>query len=243
MEKKIIILSAIFFVLAFYLHQNYARIYNRNELLLPQITWSGPVFFKNSNFQNTVEYIALGDSLTVGFGSNAISQTYPFIFAQNLSKHMSVSLVNLAVRGATSSDLINNQLREVVREKPNYITLLIGINDIHNFTSPEKFQEEINYITSVLAEQTDAKIIILNIPYLGSKNLILFPYDLYFDYRTIQFNKILSKIAADKKFTLVDLYTPTKTLFSNQPDFYSSDNFHPSGNGYILWGNLLSGIK
>lgn len=243
MKVKIFFLTVISFFLALYLHQNYARIYNRSESILPSIAWNQPVLFKNSNFQNTAKYVALGDSLTVGFGSNDIAMTYPYFYAQNLSKQMSVLLTNFGVRGATSSDLINTQLGEAVREKPNYISLLIGINDVHNFTSEKKFKEDFDHITSVLIAQTDAKIILLNIPYLGSKNLILFPFNIYFDYKTRQFNGIISKIAKAKNLTLIDIYTPTKKIFSDEPDFYSSDGFHPSGEGYILWGNLLSGIK
>lgn len=240
---RIFVILILFLVLAIYLNRSYARIYDRNEAILPSISWNNPILFKNPNFQNTVKYISLGDSLTIGFGSNDIQQTYPYILARNLSKNMSVSLFNFAERGATSSDLINSQLEKAVLEQPNYISIFIGINDVHNLTAINKFEEDLSYIIAILTEKTPAKILILNIPYLGSKRLILFPYNIYFDYRTVQFNKIILKIASEKNLTLVDLYTPTKQVFSNEPNFYSYDNFHPSGNGYILWGQLLSDIK
>lgn len=243
MNKKLIILVIILSALVIYLQQSYARIYNRNETVLTSPSWTKPQLFRNPNFQNTIKYVAMGDSLTVGLGSNKITQTYPFIFAQSLSKNMSVSLVDLAIRGATSTDLINLQLDKAIVENPNYVSLFIGINDVHSLMTNKKFEDNINYITTILMEKTPAKIIILNIPYLGSKDLILFPYNIFFDYRTQEFNKILSKITSEKNLTLIDLYTPTKEIFSKQPNFYSFDNFHPSGDGYMLWGSLLTDMK
>lgn len=243
MDKKFIILAIILSIVAIYLQRGYARIYDRNESVLPLLSWNKPILFKNSNFQNSIKYVSLGDSLTVGVGSNNITQTYPYIFAQSLSKFMSVSLVNLAIRGATSSDVINSQLEKAVAENPNYVSLFIGVNDVYGFKSNKEFEENFDRITTVLINNTQAKIIILNIPYLGSDSLIVFPYNNIFNYRVQQFNKIISKTSSEKNIILIDLYTPTKEIFSKQSNFYSSDNFHPSADGYLLWETLLSNIK
>lgn len=243
MNKKFIILAVILSIIVIYLQRGYARIYDRDETVLPLLSWNKPILFKNSNFQNSIKYVSLGDSLTVGVGSNNIAQTYPYIFAENLSRFMSVSLVNLAIRGATSSDVINSQLEKAIAENPNYVSLLIGVNDVYGFESNGEFEKNFDRITTVLIKNTQAKIIILNIPYLGSDSLIVFPYNNIFNYRVLQFNKIISKISSEKNLILIDLYAPTKDIFSKKSNFYSSDNFHPSANGYLHWGTLLSNIQ
>ncbi len=240
MKKNLIIFFILVFIISLYLNLSYGRIYDRSETKLIRINWPEQISFKNPNFQNSIKYVALGDSLTRGVGSSNINDTLAFVFAQKLSQKMSVSLANLAVSGATTDDLISYQLDKAVKENPNYITLFIGTNDIHNLTSASKFDENMNYIINTLRKISSAKIIVFNIPYLGSKSLILFPYNLLLDYQIKQYNKILANLCENNNITLIDIYNPTKEKFSKQSNFYSSDNFHPSAEGYLLWGTLIS---
>lgn len=239
MRKKLFIVLIFTLAGAIYLNRSYARIYNRNETNLIQINWPEQISFQNHNFQNSVKYVALGDSLTRGVGSNNINDTLIFIIAEKISQKMSVSLVNLAVSGATTDDLIKFQLEKAIKEQPSYVTLLIGINDIHNFSSSKNFQQNMNLILNRLTRETGAKIIVFNLPYLGSTNLILPPFSIYINYKTKQFNKIINNISLKYNVTLIDLYSPTKEVFDSKPNFYSSDEFHPQGVGYRLWGQLI----
>lgn len=238
-SRRLIIIVIVLSFLAVYLQKSYARIYNRQEPNISALSWYSPINIKNSNFQNTVKYVAIGDSLTFGVGSNDMKKTLPYIFADKVSKQMSVTFVNLAVTGATTNNVIYNQLSETKLQKPNYVTIFIGINDLHSLTSPLTFKMNMDYIINFLKEQTQAKIIMFNIPYLGSNNLVLFPYNVLIDYQTNQYNKILKDISKQNNITLIDIYTPTKNNFSKQSNFYSSDNFHPSAQGYVLWGSLI----
>ncbi|MDD2823200.1 MAG: SGNH/GDSL hydrolase family protein [Candidatus Daviesbacteria bacterium] len=239
MKNKVIILLVLVTIFGLYLNRSYSRIYNRDESQISDISWQNPTIIKNPNFQNTVKYVALGDSLTVGVGTNDRTKTLPYLISQKLAGQMSVSFVNLAVSGATAESLIKNQLNKAVNEKPNYVTILIGTNDLHSLVSVEKYSEEMNHIISYLIKNTQAKIIMFNIPYLGSDSLIVFPYNYLVNYQVERYNQVLTKIAEKNNVTLIDLYKPSKEYFSKQSNFYSSDNFHPSGDGYIMWSNLV----
>ncbi len=234
---------AIFLILVigifFYLNRSYARIYDRDESRISNISWTYPITITNPSFQNKVKYVSIGDSLAMGIGSKDATKTLPFIVANKLSQRMSVTLVNIAVIGATSDEVLLDQLNNTITQKPDYITLFLGTNDIHNLIPSSKFEENMNYIIKMLANKTSAKIIVFNIPYLGLNNLILFPYNLLFDYQIKQYNRVLTRISEANKIILIDLYNPTKDNFSKQPNFYSNDNFHPSEEGYLLWGTLV----
>lgn len=240
MSKKLIIIVILLSILGIYLNRSYSRIYDRVEPSIFNISWMDPVTLKNSNFQNTVKYVALGDSLSVGVGSNDQTKTLPYIVAGKISEQMSVTLINLAISGATTQDVIVDQLDKAASQKPNYITLLIGTNDIHSLISPSKFEAQMSYIINFLTKNTSAKIIIFNIPYLGSENLILFPYNFILNYQVQRYNNVLTNLSKTNQITLIDLYTPTKESFSKQANFYSSDNFHPSEEGYLMWGSLVT---
>jgi len=243
MNKKLIVFVLFLSVIGFYLNRTYSKIYSRSEITDLTEFWEKPILFKNTNFQTTVKYVAIGDSLSVGIGSSELAKTLPYEVATKISKQMSVSLVNLAVKGATVDSVIAYQLERAVAQKPNYITVFIGTNDLHFLKSPSKFESEMNYIIGFLTKNTQAKIIVLNIPYLGSDDLILFPYNVFFDYQVRQYNFAIARVCRTYNLTLIDLYTPTKTIFSKTPNFYSSDNFHPSGDGYLMWGTLINKIE
>lgn len=240
MKSKWIILFVLGIIFAIYLQQSYARIYNRVEPNIASLNWSMPIFFKNPTFQTSVKYAALGDSLSFGVGSNDMKKTLPYMFADKLSKQMSVTLYNFSISGATTNDVINNQLNKAAAQRPNYITLLIGTNDLHALTPSSIFEKNMKQIIDYLKNQTAAKIIIFNIPYLGSNSLVLFPYNGFLDYQINQYNNIIADLCKKNKITLIDLYTPTKNQFSKESFFYSSDNFHPSAEGYSLWGTLIT---
>ncbi|MCL5073547.1 MAG: SGNH/GDSL hydrolase family protein, partial [Actinobacteria bacterium] len=71
-------------------------------------------------------------------------------------------------------------------------------------------------------------------------NLVLFPYNIFFDIQIRQYNQVISKVAQKYEVNLIDLYTPTKNDFANRTNFYSVDDFHPSGEGYKMWGTLIT---
>lgn len=239
MNKKFFILGIILIlIIAVYLNRTYSRIYEHNEKFLLSPYKMTLINIPKLNSANKITYVSLGDSLSSGVGSNDYKKTLTYIFADNLSKKTSVDFINLALSGATTSDLINNQLSKAIKLNPDYITLFIGTNDIHNLIPAKKFEENIDIILEKLTKETKAKIIVFNLPYLGSEDLITAPYNILFDSKTREFNVILENICTGKNITLIDLYTPTKE-FSKKIDFYSEDGFHPSSEGYLLWGNLL----
>ena len=232
----IIILTA---GLLIYLNRAYARIFDSGKNLMPtniQRSYN----LENGRGIKNIKYSALGDSLTYGLGATDYTGTFPFFIAQNLLNDNKSALVhNIAVRGATLEDVFKEQLPQAVQENPDFITLLIGINDVRGFTSADDFKSSYEELVAQLTK-THAKIIIINIPSLGTDSLILPPYRSYFDARTKQFNQIIKAIANSRSLKYVDLYTKTKDKFINNSDLYSADQFHPSRGGYILWGQIIN---
>lgn len=243
MKGKIALITILLAILAFvtflYLNRSYSRIYAR--VIVPDLSynWTTPIELKNSNFQNTVKYAALGDSLSVGIGSIDYRNALPYIIASKLSQQMSVSLYNFAVMGATADAVRVMQLEKAIAVEPNYVTVFIGTNDVHKLDPVDTFESELDYIIKNLKERTKAKIIVFNVPLLGNNNLVWFPYNIFFDIQIRQYNQVISRVAQKYEVNLIDLYTPTKNDFANRKNFYSVDDFHPSGEGYQMWGTLV----
>lgn len=185
-------------------------------------------------------YSALGDSLTAGAGVASRPEMLPYLLAEKFSGgDKTVILKNHSFPGIETSDIITSFLPAALADNPDIITLLIGVNDIHNKVSAAEFAANYEEIIKSLKQGTKAKIYIINIPFIGSDKLMLPPYQSLFDARTREFNKIIKSLTDKYSVKYIDLYSPTVDLFKRSGDHYSQDLFHPSASGYKLWADII----
>ncbi len=238
MQYKITIIFLILIIL--YLFFAYGRIYNIIGSIGLGIPEGVQTFVLNTNGNKSLKYVALGDSLTAGVGSSNALNTLVYQNAMRLAKSGDkVTVDNLSVPGATTAELIRDQLPNAAIENPDFVTLFIGVNDIHNGVTVSAFSVHLEQIIQSLQYKTKAQILVYNLPYLGSNSLIYFPYNLLLDFQTQQYNNAISYLTQKYQVKLIDLYSVSKKPFANDPAFYSQDMFHPSEKGYLLWGQLL----
>lgn len=185
-----------------------------------------------------IVYVALGDS--TGSGVGARNGGYVARLFSRLLEHRSGSeLVNLCVSGATTEDVIRGQLQRGVQRSPDLVTLGIGINDIgHGFTI-EQFGKNYDEILSSLKEKTGATIVVTNIPDVSTAPRI--PVSMRAEYqREIEsFNQRLEEIARRHEVVIFDIFTITRRELPSHPEYFSSDGFHPSDEGYELWAEQM----
>lgn len=187
-----------------------------------------------------IKYIALGDSLTFGVGAKKYEEIYPYLLAQKMSANgENIILENFSVPGAKTKDLIDVFLTPAINAEPDVITVLIGVNDIHNHIGLSQFQKNYQYILERLTNETKAKIYLINIPLIGSDTVILPPLDYYFSTQTDNYNKVIKDLAAKYQVSYIDLNSPTKNLLKRDGAHYSVDSFHPSALGYKLWAQII----
>ena len=87
----------------------------------------GLISFSGICFSQTL-IVALGDSLTEGFGVNK-EEAYPFLLEKELFvKGHSVKVVNAGISGSTSASAVS-RLKWYIRSKPDIIIIALGGND------------------------------------------------------------------------------------------------------------------
>ena len=185
-----------------------------------------------------IVYVALGDSTGAGVGARDGGYVAR-LFNRLVERRPESKLSNLCVSGATTADLVRDQLERGVALNPDLVTVGIGINDIGHGLTLEQFAANYEEILSTLREKTHALILVTNLPDISSAPRI--PNSLRSEYqRQIEeFGKRLEEIADRHGVTIFDIYTITKQELPSHPEYFSADGFHPSDDGYELWATQM----
>lgn len=182
-------------------------------------------------------YVALGDSTGVGVGARS-GGGYPDRLLR-LLRLPGLRLANLCESGATTSDLIAEQLPRALQMRPRLITIGIGINDVGLQLPDDAFAVNLEQIVTPLLSLA-APMVIANIPDLALSPAVarLVPRSLY-EKRIEIFNAHIEATAARHRLTLVDLYAGSRELLPDRGELWSEDGFHPSAEGYQEWARLM----
>lgn len=242
----------LFLLLVLYLNRAYAHMYQvigTHHLsppsgVIPPYTLSvfSPPFVPRE--AAPVRYVALGDSLTAGVGVSESGNAYPYLVGAQIGsvQKENVEILNTGVPGARALDVLQHQLSLPLLTDfhPQFITLLIGVNDVHNFTSLAKFQTQLEAISTQLATRfPSSTVLFIAAPYIGAPTQTLPPYNWLVAWRTRSLNGITQLVARRHGFRYSDLYTPTYAVATTDHNYYSADLFHPNDSGYALWSKII----
>jgi len=244
MKKKYLkILSIVLIVIAGYLYLAHTYIYRRiGYAHLPATDDRHTYVCEAAGASSTAEivYAALGDSLTAGVGVDQYEKSYPYLLAQHLVRDdRRVVHKNFSYPGARTQNLIDDLLEPAIAEQPDVVTVLIGTNDIHGLVSVLEFEKNYDRILEALTTRTDAQVYAVSIPRIGSDSLFWPPYNYYFDYKVVEFNAVIKKMADRHGVRFIDLDTPTAAVLKTDGPHYSVDLFHPSSVGCEWWAKLI----
>jgi acyl-CoA thioesterase-1 len=182
-------------------------------------------------------YLALGDSTGVGVGA-ANGGGYPQRLVRMLGRP-DLQLLNLCRSGATSADVLADQVPRALKPQPQVISLGIGINDVGLQIPDEAFAVNLEEIVSALKARCTS-ILLANIPDLALAPAVarLIPRAFY-EKRIEVFNEHIAATAARHHLVLADLYSFSRDAVPGRTELFSSDGFHPSAQGYEEWASFM----
>ena len=189
----------------------------------------------------TLLYVALGDSTVEGVGATSPAATYPArLFARLRAIYPRAGVINLGVGGATSADVVNNQLERAVLMRPKLVTLSVGPNDITDHVPVEEYEANVSTIFRRFADVTGTVVVVNLLPDLsvtprfrGREN------EREVARLTVEFNAALTRQAQLYAVEVVDLYKPSQVEVPRRPELLAADGYHPSDLGYARWAELL----
>lgn len=158
--------------------------------------------------------VAMGDSVTKG--SAIRGPSYPQLVADWSGK----TVINEGVGGALSSDGVNRIAGILARDKPGFVFILYGINDIIHVGSDNWTIENLRQMIR-LARENQTYPIVGTIPprYRG--------YDDFFDPRHTALNRRIRELCIEENVVLADV----ELAFDNNPELLLPDFFHPNEAG------------
>jgi acyl-CoA thioesterase-1 len=182
-----------------------------------------------------VVYVALGDSTGVGVGAGEGGGYVARLFERIERVRPGSRLVNLCVSGAATGDVLRAQVGRVGDARPSLVTVGIGINDLTRMSAPEQFARNFEEIITRLRAQTDAPVVVSNLPDISHAPRV--PAFLRGEARRrlALFNERIADAAAGHRLHLADTFGKSAAVIPRHPEFFSPDGFHPSDEGYEFW--------
>lgn len=184
-----------------------------------------------------VRYVALGDSYTIGT-SVAVGERFPdqLVAALGDGPPQLRLVANLGVNGYTSADLIRDELPELPRLEPGFVTVLIGVNDVVQGVPPAAYEANVGTILDALLTHVPAdRIVAVAIP-----DYTVTPAGSdYGDPRQqrdgiVANNTVIARLAGERGITFVDIFDISSSAGQDR-GLVADDGLHPSGAQYGLW--------
>jgi len=191
-------------------------------------------------------YVALGASDAVGVGATDPA-TDGWVPQLHSKMPPGTQLVNLGVSGSLLRDALTQQLPVAVDVQPDIVTVWLAVNDFNARVPLEDYTAQLDTLLRELRQRTSARIAVANVP-----DLSVVPAYRAIDPRVLRaeiarWNEAIARVCRQHGVLLVDLSGTWQELAAN-PDYVSTDGFHPSSTGYrrlaeIFWEAMVqSGI-
>lgn len=198
---------------------------------------------KEPSQSKTVNYLALGDSYTIG---ELVPQSgsFPYqLFKGNLGENINSGNIEvIATTGWTTTDLLTAiKNANLPSDQYDFITLLIGVNnqfqekDIQIYHT--ELQELIKTAIKLIGGDGD-KVVVVTIPDYG-----VTPFAQAFNPEKIsneidKYNLIAEKYAKDYKTRFIDI-NPISKAAKEDNSLLTTDLLHPSAKQYKMWADLI----
>jgi lysophospholipase L1-like esterase len=191
-----------------------------------------------------VRYVALGDSYTIGTSVPAADRWPDRLVVALGPNEPTLELVaNLGVNGYTSADLIHDELPALDDLRPEFVSVLIGVNDVVQGVRPEDYAANVvRILETLLARVTPTRIVAVATP-----DYTVTPAGA--DYgdpgqqheRIVAANATLAQAAIAREIAFVDIFDLSLRAAGDR-SLVADDGLHPSGVQYGLWVERIAPV-
>lgn len=187
-----------------------------------------------------LRFVALGDSFTIGTSVTA-PERWPNQLAARLPRLDLVA--NIGVNGYTSSDLIDDELPQLDDLQPEFLTLLIGVNDVVQGVPEATYRRNVEQILDFLVRRVGAsRILVVTTPdYTVTPAGADYGDPAQQAARIRANNATITELATRRGITVVDIHDLSLRAAADR-SLVAGDGLHPSGAQYGLWVDRIGPI-
>jgi acyl-CoA thioesterase-1 len=189
-----------------------------------------------------IRYLPLGDSYTIG-QSVGDDERWPNQLVTKLSKDKKQLeiVANPSVTGYTTQNLIDKELPLVASLKPDFVTILIGVNDYVQGVDAASFQKNLDYIISTVQSHLPkpGNLVLVTIPDYGKTPTgAQYGSPQSTEAGIKAFNAIIVAAGAKYNIPVADIFAISQEV-ARDPSLIAPDGLHPSGKEYTAWTNII----
>jgi len=187
-----------------------------------------------------MRYVALGDSYTIGT-SVRWDERFPDRLVRAEPRLELVA--NLGVDGYTAGDVIRDELPALPGLAPEFLTLLIGVNDVVQGIPGPTYEANVVEIFDVLLAAVPAdRIVAVSIP-----DYTVTPAGT--DYgdpaakraSIVEANATMASLCEERAVAFVDIFDLSSRAADDR-SLVAGDGLHPSGEQYRLWVERIAPV-
>ncbi len=191
----------------------------------------------------TITYLALGDSYTIGTGASDESRNFPSLLARRLESEsgLDVRVVNPAVNGFTTIDLIEKEVGLIAELKPDLVSVLIGVNDLVRGRGVAQYLESLIEIYDAITARglPAGRVAAVSIPDWSVVPAARHYGDPAHIHRvTDAFNAAAREEADKRAFTWIDVSAVSRKGLGSK-GWISADDLHPGDAQYAAWAEEI----
>ena len=187
-----------------------------------------------------MRYVALGDSYTIG---TSVRRDERFPDRLVRAEPRLELVANLGVDGYTAGDVIRHELPALPGLAPEFLTLLIGVNDVVQGIPGPTYEANVVEIFDVLLAAAPAdRIVAVSIP-----DYTVTPAGA--DYgdpaakraSIVEANATMASLCEERAVAFVDIFDLSSRAADDR-SFVAGDGLHPSGEQYRLWVERIAPV-
>ncbi len=192
--------------------------------------------------EQTLRYAVVGDSYSIGEGATE-AEAWPTLLARSLTKSgIPTELVSNPSRtGWTTADAVEHELEKFRAARPDFGTLMLGVNDWVQGVDAETFRQRLCHIMDVMraALPNEKRLLVVNIPdFSVTPDGGTYARDRDISAGLASFNAIIAEEAKQRGLSVVDIFPLSKQM-GHDPTLVAADGLHPSAKAYAEWEKLI----
>lgn len=197
---------------------------------------------QHAHSSQPIRYAVVGDSYSIGEGASE-KQSWPALLARHLTKSgIPVELVsNPSHTGWTTKEAIEHELSPFRAARPDFGTLMLGVNDWVQGVNEETFRTRLGQIMDAMLQAlpNDKRLLVINIPdFSVTPDGPTYARGRDISAGLTKFNRIIAEEAEKRGLRVVDIF-PLSQRMREDRLLVAADGLHPSAKAYVQWEEFI----